>query len=146
MKYYKRLNVYKASNVSFNPEEIAAYSYDWWQFVKVVDGKVFFNNYSYSQSTNGHQSKVRHLLGELNIEIDCVIDCPSGFQDGGWQRSSINLYKQRIEELERLIKKPKTRKAKNEERKQEIKHYLQCIRVVQSTLFKNRIQLDLNSY
>lgn len=80
MKYYKRLNVYKASNVSFEPDSIAAYSYDWWQFVRVVNGSVVFNDYSYSPSTRKHQYKVRSLLNQLNINIDLVINTRAGLQ------------------------------------------------------------------
>lgn len=74
MKFYSRLNVYKASNVSFNPDTIAAYSYGWWKFVSVINGKVIFNNYNYSPSTNKHQHKVRRLMAELGIDIDLMVN------------------------------------------------------------------------
>ena len=48
----KRTPVYKASNVKFNYETIEAFSYNWWQFVKVIGGKVIFNNYNYSNTTS----------------------------------------------------------------------------------------------
>ena len=72
MKYFKRLGLYKASNVTFNPKTLSAHSYDWWQFVKQVDGKVIFNNYRYSQSTSGHQRKVARVLQELGIVYETV--------------------------------------------------------------------------
>jgi len=72
MKYYKRLKVYKASNVMFNPQTFEATSHDWWVFVKKINGTVLFNDYSYSNSTCRHQSKVRSLLNELKINYQSV--------------------------------------------------------------------------
>lgn len=72
MKYFKRLGLYKASNVTFNPKTLSAHSYDWWQFVKQVDGKVIFNNYRYSQSTSKHQRKVAGVLQELGITYETI--------------------------------------------------------------------------
>lgn len=82
MKFYKRLGIYKASNVEFNPDTLSAYSYNWWRFVAKVDGKVVFNNYRYSASTSKHQSKVRALLNELGIKIDYYMPIPKGIQIG----------------------------------------------------------------
>lgn len=70
MKHMKRENFYKASNVTFNPTTIEAYSYRWWRFVKVIDGLVVFNNYRYSNSTAKHQYKVCRLMEQLGIKID----------------------------------------------------------------------------
>lgn len=78
MKYYKRLGVYKASNVTFHPDTISAYSYGWWKFVGVVDGKVVFNNHRYSNSTSKHQLKVKRLLRELGIKIDIEMPLVGG--------------------------------------------------------------------
>lgn len=74
----KRAGIYKASNVTFNPSRIEAFSYGWWKFVGVVEGKVVFNNYYYSPSTCKHQSKVRRLLAELGIKIDIEMPVPKG--------------------------------------------------------------------
>lgn len=74
----KRTNIYKANNVTFNPTTLDAFSYDWWQFVGVVEGKVIFNNYNYSPTTRKHQHKVRRLLNELGIKIDIEMPIPSG--------------------------------------------------------------------
>ncbi len=75
MKYFKRLNVYKASNVSFYPLTREAYSYGWWRFVAIIDGLVVFNEYRYSVSTSKHQQKVSGLLRELGIKIDLYVSC-----------------------------------------------------------------------
>ena len=73
MKYFKRLGLYKASNVTFDPSTCTALSYDWWVFVKRIEGKVVFNGYRYSVSTAKHQRKVRTLLRELGIRIDLEV-------------------------------------------------------------------------
>ncbi len=122
MKYYSRLNMYKASNVSFNPESLKSYSYDWWLFTRMHNGSLVFNNANYSISTCGHQSKVRNLLGELGHDIDLVFrftneslkDIELAAQD------EINLAEDRIKELNELINKKGTRKTTNEKRRMEI--------------------------
>lgn len=77
MKYLKRSQVYRANNVSFDPKQISAFSYAWWTFVGVVEGKVVFNNYFYSPTTAKHQSKVRNLVRELGIKIDIEMPIPA---------------------------------------------------------------------
>jgi hypothetical protein len=81
MKWFKRLKIYKASNLTFNPLTRTAHSYGWWRFVSVIEGKLVFNNYSYSNSTSKHQHKVRRLLNELGIKIDLDIAVPEGLQN-----------------------------------------------------------------
>jgi hypothetical protein len=120
MKYFKRLKVYKASNVLFDPEKIEAYSYNWWSFVKNIEGKVIFNNYNYSNSTCKHQSKVRSLLCKLNIKVDAVIECPKGLQN---LESGIVYYKRKIKKLKEDICKPRTHKKTNEKRLIDIERY-----------------------
>lgn len=78
MKHMKRSNIYKASNVTFDPTTIKAYSYSWWCFVAKVEDKVVFNNYRYSTSTSKHQAKVRRLLEQLGIKIDLELPLPDG--------------------------------------------------------------------
>lgn len=78
MKLMKRTNIYKASNLTFNPVTLDAFSYGWWQFVGVVDGKVIFNTYRYSNSTSKHQSKVRRLINQLGIKVDIFMPIPKG--------------------------------------------------------------------
>lgn len=70
MKYFKRLGVYKASNVTFNPSTCEAFSYGHWKFVTRIDNYIVFNSRYYSNTTTKHQSKVRKLLAELDIKID----------------------------------------------------------------------------
>lgn len=82
MKYFKRLKIYKANNVTFNPETLEAYSYRWWKFVALVDDKVIFNDYRYSNMTTKHQWKVRGILNELRIKIDISAPFPKGIGPG----------------------------------------------------------------
>ena len=128
MKHMKRANIYKASNVEFNPETIQATSYSWWRFVDVVNGLVVFNNYNYSNSTCKHQSKVRFLLSDLGIKIDYEIACPAGLQSPDRQKSITDHYNRLRHELCELTKKPRSHKRKNEERMAQMRDYLQKIK------------------
>lgn len=80
MKHYKKTNLYKASNVTFDPTKIEATSYSWWLFVKRIKGKTVFNSYRYSISTSKHQSKVRSLMRQLGIKIDRDVEIKDGLQ------------------------------------------------------------------
>lgn len=62
MKYFKRLKVYKASNVIVDDVNYKAFSYNWWQFAAIHKGYKIFNNTFYSVSTRGHQGKSRGIL------------------------------------------------------------------------------------
>jgi hypothetical protein len=75
MKYMKRLRIYKSKNCTFDPKTIEAYSYVWWKFVSVIEGKVIFNNYRYSNTTSKHQRKIDNLMFNLGIKIDYIIEC-----------------------------------------------------------------------
>lgn len=80
MKYYTRLHLFKGSNNVFDPVAVKAYSYDWWRYLEVIKGKVVFNNFSYSQQTNGHQSNLKGVLKDLGIKIDVVVHIYRGLQ------------------------------------------------------------------
>lgn len=80
MKHYKKTNLYKASNVTFDPTKIEATSYNWWLFVKRIKGKTVFNSYRYSVSTSKHQAKVRSLMSQLGIKIDRYVQVVDGLQ------------------------------------------------------------------
>ena len=132
MKYFKRLNLYKANNVQFKPETNTATSYDWWEFVKEIKGKIVFNNYNYSNSTCKHQSKVRwDVLMDLNIDIDVEIEAPQGLQN---LSSAIDHYNMLISDLKEAISKPRTHKSKNQERKEQIKSYQAKIKEVKKLM------------
>jgi hypothetical protein len=81
LKYFKRLNVFKGSNVHFNPETMVASSYEWWKFVMPLKGMLVYNNYGYSNSTRLHQSKVWSLLKDLGIKIDIKVSTTESLDD-----------------------------------------------------------------
>lgn len=120
MKYFKRANIYKASNVTFNPETLKAYSYDWWCFVKPINGKLVFNNYYYSNTTCRHQQKVRGLLYDLGIKIDLIVSTRSCLDNTNALSNAIDLLANENRELLKLINKPRTHKATNEKRRLQI--------------------------
>lgn len=70
MKYYKRLNVWKASNVELDKNK-DAWSYGWWKFYDANTG--IFNMSRYSASTTQHQYKVMRLLREQSLPINVVL-------------------------------------------------------------------------
>lgn len=69
----KNPTLYKAANVTFDASQIEAFSYGWWKFVKVIQGKIVFNEYSYSTTTSKHQYKVKALMRELGIDVDLYV-------------------------------------------------------------------------
>ena len=81
MKYYSRLGQYKASNVTLNTAPLWATSYGYWYFLKRIDGKLVWNDYPYSTTTQAHQRKVMLQLRSMGIEPDIVVTCPRGLQE-----------------------------------------------------------------
>ena len=57
----------------FYGDTIEATSYGHWTFVKKINGKVFFNDYTYSNTTSKHQWEMRHFLKERGIKIDYIV-------------------------------------------------------------------------
>lgn len=88
MRLRKSDNTMIWSNCTFNQDTLAAFSYDWWQFVKKIDGTVYFNAYHYSSTTNRHQSKVRSILDGMGINYQ-IIRLHSGLQN--ISNESVNL-------------------------------------------------------
>lgn len=127
MKYMKRAEIYKAANVTFDPKTIRAYSYEWWCFVKPINGKIIFNAYRYSVTTAKHQAKVERLMSELGLRIDQTVECPKGLQD---LNSAIDLYRRRIDQLNTEIAKPRSHKRKNDDRRIAIGEWLASIKRV----------------
>lgn len=116
MKLMKRANIYKASNVTFNPETCEAVSYDWWMFTKLVNGKLVFNNHSYSNSTRKHQYKVRSLLRELGLEIDLTVDAPGGLQRDTWGEQALASVQSQIDTIMGQLNNARRKKALDAER------------------------------
>jgi hypothetical protein len=149
MKFSKKHTRYEASNVSLNLETLEAFSYDWWQFLKLINGKLVFNNYSYSNTTCKHQQKVRRVLDEKGIKIDVFVKTYRSLD--GFAKNSANNYgttedalneaiaynKSEIEEIELMLANPRRKKALDDERKAQIKKLKvnidQIIRVIKPT-------------
>lgn len=113
--YFPRADIWKASNVSWNPKTEIALSYNWWIFVARIGGKLVFNSYSYSSSTARHQSKMRNFLRDQGIKIDLFIHAPDGLQK---LETVIPFYLNAIKMLQAQIDKPRSRPETNRERRQ----------------------------
>lgn len=131
MKYYTRSKEYRASNVTLSVDPLEARSYAWWIFLKRINGKLVFNNYSYSPSTSGHQRKVRAQLERMGIRPDCTIECPKGLQD---LASGIAYYTDQIERVYCEFANPRRRRSKDIERLETIDWYRLKIGEIQSLL------------
>lgn len=106
MKYYKRLKVYKASNVTFNPETKEAFSYGWWKFVTKVNGLVVFNDHTYSISTRKHQSKVWNLL---NYKADLIVDTHESLNSSSWKEDALKTEYRKFFEFQTKQSNPRRR-------------------------------------
>lgn len=113
LKYMKKANIYKNSTGSctFDPVQIEAVSYNWWTFVKKIDGLVIFNDYKYSGSTSSHQYLVRKLLKEHSIKIDVVVFSRKGLQSSEWENEVFsNIHSKILLAEYKLTKKGRTKK------------------------------------
>lgn len=127
MKFYKRLNKYKASNFELDMNTLKAYSYPSKNFrgtgpyiLGMMIGDIYIvNNYNFSQSTIQHYYKLIKLLNILGIEYQ-TIEAPNGLQG---LSSAIDYYKMKIDNLMTLINKPRTRASTNIERHNQILKY-----------------------
>lgn len=73
-KWRPRLGIYTdGTQNKFYPETCEATSYAWWTYVKKIKGKVVFNAYPYSPTTQNHQSACQDLLAKLGIKIDVTV-------------------------------------------------------------------------
>lgn len=62
-KYIKRDTEYKRGQCTTS-DMINFYSYRHWQFTKMFEGKLFFNDYSYSVTTSKHQNWAKKELSD----------------------------------------------------------------------------------
>lgn len=135
-RYLKRTNEIKSSNFSMNLTTLDAYSYDWWLFCTKVNSKVVFNHSHYSMSTCKHQGKA---LTALNYKYDLKLrftrkslsNLPAALEN------EIQNTKYEIASLIKAIRKPRSRKSTNEERKKTITnllHHIDQVRKLKSEL------------
>ena len=61
------------SGIFFDTDKMSATSYQWWHFVRRIEGEIVFNSYPYSISTQRHQRKLRELMSDLRINVDVEI-------------------------------------------------------------------------
>ena len=80
LRYFVRSNLFKGSNVDFNPTTYLGHSYNWYELTKLIDGIVVLNNYRYSPSTGKHVNKVWRVLRLLGIKF-IELEAPAGLQD-----------------------------------------------------------------
>jgi hypothetical protein len=111
---------YKASNVMFNPSTKIATSYNWWTFVKVINGKLVFNNHAYSTTTQRHQYKVRSVMSRLNMVPDLVIDSRLSLDDGQVFTSAKANLVHKVVALNQAMERKGSRHASNIARQAEI--------------------------
>lgn len=96
LKYRPRLGYWTGGqNLKYYHEEKSATSYGHWEFIKIINKKLIFNNHHYSMSTDSHQGEMFRFLREKRIKIDLIID----------SRLSLSNEKVRIDALENEIRK-----------------------------------------
>jgi len=120
-RFAKTKNKYSRRNNVFNADTLTAYSFRWWQYVAEINGKIVFNNYSYSSSTGRHQNDMKQLLDSLGIKIDLTIEAPNGLQR---LDSAIDYYTYKIMCLIGQCAKSGTRRTTNYERLAEMERLL----------------------
>lgn len=133
MKYFKKLKLYKASNVVFNPENKVATSYNWWIFLGYVNGKLVFNDHAYSTTTMRHQRLVKGVLSDLGIKPDLIIDSHLSLSPEAL-RDAIQRLKNASESSMQEIDKPRSHKKKNEERFQQVMNNKAQIKKIERVL------------
>ncbi len=133
MKYFKKLKLYKASNVVFNPESKVATSYNWWKFLGYVNGVLVFNDHKYSTTTMRHQRLVKAVLQDLGVKPDLVIDSRQSLSEGALS-DAIERLKLESEALMQEIDKPRSQKKKNAERFNQVMFNSAKIKEIQSVL------------
>jgi hypothetical protein len=77
MKQMKRNpNLYQNATKTnvLNLDNLTAISYNWWTYLKVIDGKLTFNAYRYSQTTSKHQRQTLNVLKSMGITVENVVN------------------------------------------------------------------------
>lgn len=121
LPYRSRLKVFKSSSGKnkFDPFTISATSYRHWEYVRLIRGKVVFNNYRYSVTTGGHQGDMLRLLKQLGIKIDLEVSIRASLS--AFERLALAPMYDRIFLLEIKIGRKGTPKERAAEYRAEIK-------------------------
>lgn len=150
MKYFKRLGLYKASNVTYNPTTKEAYSYGWWQFSRKIGDKIFFNDTSYSPSTCKHQNKVWSKLYDtyerdiISFRLRDTINMRN-LSDRELVERIILDYSKNIQDLLAYNQKPKVRQKTKDRNLETIKEIKQEIAEISKTFSDIRFDNELNT-
>lgn len=132
MKYFTKLKIWKASNVSFDAANIEARSYQWWVFVKIINGRVVFNEYRYSTTTARHQRLVRRLMEQLGIGIDLFVSQHQSLNDG--LQYSVAACLARLDEIKVEAQNPRIRQSTKEKLSKEYKELVYKIDEISKAL------------
>jgi hypothetical protein len=143
MKFSNKRQQYEASNVTFNANNLEAYSYGWWKFVSVINDKVVFNNATYSNTTSKHQSKVRRLMSEKAITIDLMLQFTNKSLSLDSLQDEIRYTKDAIKELELILTNPRRKKSLDVTRLAQIGRYLKHIKAVELVLYGTELNAAL---
>jgi len=128
LKYLKKAEIYSNStgNNTYDPDAERAYSFRWWCFVRRIKGKLVFNNYSYSQCTNNHQSQMMDLFRKLKIKIEKTVyteSCLKKFESSALEPLYSNVFK-----LEVAIARKGSRRNSNKLRLKQIEDIKKTIK------------------
>ena len=117
MEKLKTRNEYVGCNrkARFYADEIRATSYDHWNFVNVINGKVVFNWFKYSNTTSNHQWAVNALLQDLGIKVDVTVNMNRSLTEDTFRQDALHYYYNTATQL--IVKKnsPRVRKKTKEE-------------------------------
>lgn len=129
LKFYPRLKIYKYRDLVLNPETQTATSYRWYEIYKVINGIRCLNTYGYSVTTSKHVGILRNHFRTWDNDSIFQFNAPNGLQD---LDSAIKHYTSKIDTLRNDMYKPRSHKAKNQERLETIIHYERIIAKIES--------------
>ncbi len=112
-RFHSKTGVYKNSSgtFQFNPATAECLSYEWYAISRQFKGKLIFNNYRYSNTTNKHIIKCRQLLEDHGFKPWLVVEDCNGLKD---ITQLITDYEGQIKRLLFYINSPRLRKTTKE--------------------------------
>lgn len=138
MKYIKKYDAYFNSTKTnkVKPHTFEAWSYGWWKYAAVYNGKRIFNYATYSNTTSKHQSDARAMFN-YNYDITLMFTLESLDNIETALNDEIKLAKMKISSLYDKIVTPRTRKSTNERRRETIRELQLHIAKIEELLSKN---------